>query len=119
MGFLLPLNQTQFIMEALFLVILCGFVYFLPSIVGYSKRNASAIVVLNLLLGWTLIGWVVALVWACTSDPPLQTPSVYLKTSDANKQTSSVDQLTKLKALLDSGAITQTEYDKEKQKILN
>lgn len=37
--------------------------YFLPSIVGRDKRNASAIFVLNLLLGWTLIGWVVALVW--------------------------------------------------------
>jgi hypothetical protein len=43
-------------------------VYFLPTIVGRHKKNVKAIFVLNLLLGWTLIGWVLALVWAFTSD---------------------------------------------------
>ena len=44
--------------------------YFLPSIVAVCRRKRSdlAIGVLNLFLGWTLIGWVVALVWACTKD---------------------------------------------------
>ncbi len=40
--------------------------YFIPAIVA-SKRdhqNATAIGILNLLLGWTIIGWVGALVWA-------------------------------------------------------
>jgi Superinfection immunity protein len=48
-----------------------GFVmYFLPSIVALarSKRDTLAIVLLNFFLGWTLIGWVVALVWALKSD---------------------------------------------------
>jgi len=43
-------------------------IYFLPTIVGRDKRNAGAIFVLNLFLGWTLIGWVIALVWACTYE---------------------------------------------------
>ena len=43
--------------------------YFLPAIVGRKKRNAEAIQILNLFLGWTLVGWVVALVWAYTKDP--------------------------------------------------
>jgi hypothetical protein len=42
--------------------------YFLPAIVGRDKSNAGAIFALNLLLGWTLVGWVVALVWAMTVD---------------------------------------------------
>jgi ABC-type Na+ efflux pump permease subunit len=42
--------------------------YFLPSIVGRRKRNAGAIFVLNLFLGWSLIGWVVAMVWAVAKD---------------------------------------------------
>jgi hypothetical protein len=44
--------------------------YFLPTIVGVvrGKQNWGAILVLNLLLGWTLVGWVVALTWACTVD---------------------------------------------------
>ena len=45
-------------------------VYFLPTIVAIlrKKRNALAIFLLNLFLGWTFIGWVVALVWAATKD---------------------------------------------------
>jgi hypothetical protein len=42
--------------------------YFLPTILGRRKRNRGAIFALNLILGWTLIGWVGALVWALTVD---------------------------------------------------
>lgn len=43
-------------------------IYFLPSIVANHRghHNENAIVLLNLFLGWTLIGWVVALVWSAT-----------------------------------------------------
>ena len=52
------------------LIILVAMVYLLPSIVACSnkKSNAAAITVLNLLLGWSGIGYIVALVWACTRD---------------------------------------------------
>ncbi|MBT6188056.1 MAG: superinfection immunity protein [Candidatus Marinimicrobia bacterium] len=44
--------------------------YFLPTIKAWDRdnKNRMAIFVLNLLLGWTFIGWVVALVWAYTKD---------------------------------------------------
>jgi hypothetical protein len=44
-----------------------AFVYFLPTLVAVLNRhlNTMAIIVLNILLGWTFLGWVVALVWAC------------------------------------------------------
>lgn len=44
--------------------------YFLPAIVANNRghRNAMAIGVLNLLLGWTFVGWAIALVWACTDN---------------------------------------------------
>lgn len=45
-------------------------IYFLPTLVGMSKRNGCAIFTLNLLLGWTFVGWVIALVWAMTRDDP-------------------------------------------------
>ena len=50
-----------------------GFIfYFLPSIIALarSKRNTLSIFFLNLFLGWTLVGWVVALVWAVKADDP-------------------------------------------------
>ena len=51
-----------------------GFVmYFLPSIVALArnKRDIAGIVLLNFFLGWTMIGWVVALVWAVKTDVPV------------------------------------------------
>jgi serine/threonine protein kinase len=33
-----------------------------------SKRNTLAIFLLHLFLGWTLVGWIVALVWAVKAD---------------------------------------------------
>ena len=46
--------------------------YFLPSIIALarSKRDLLAIFLLYLFLGWTVIGWVVSLVWACKHDVP-------------------------------------------------
>jgi cation transport ATPase len=49
------------------------FVYFLPTIVGARKANSGAIFALNLFLGWTFLGWVIALVWACTKDSAMET----------------------------------------------
>ena len=48
-----------------------GFVsYFLPSIVALvrGKRDTLSICLLNFFLGWTLIGWIIALVWAFKVD---------------------------------------------------
>ncbi|MGH9514940.1 MAG: superinfection immunity protein [Terriglobales bacterium] len=60
---------------AFFFPLFFGFpiiLYFLPAIIGFarSKRDAVSILVLNFLLGWTAIGWVIALVWALKQDAP-------------------------------------------------
>lgn len=47
-------------------------IYFLPTIIGRHKANATAIFMLNLFLGWTFLGWVVALIWACTQDSAME-----------------------------------------------
>jgi hypothetical protein len=52
------------------ILILLIFVYFIPSMAAKSRRhrNYSAIAILNLFLGWTLIGWILSLVWAYTDN---------------------------------------------------
>ena len=48
--------------------------YFLPSVIALFRRhhNYNAIAVCNLLLGWTVIGWIVALIWSFTrSSAPI------------------------------------------------
>jgi hypothetical protein len=49
--------------------------YFAPSIVAVlrKKTNLAAIIVLNALLGWSLIGWVIAMIWAVSTDNAPQT----------------------------------------------
>jgi hypothetical protein len=44
-------------------------VYFFPWINSLCRKhpNSTAILLLNLFLGWTLIGWVGALVWSAVA----------------------------------------------------
>ena len=46
-------------------IILVG-MYLLPTIIAWSRRHQVGMVaVINVFLGWTIIGWVVALAIAC------------------------------------------------------
>lgn len=47
-------------------------IYFLPAAIAKSKHreNVSAIFALNLILGWTVIGWIAAFIWALTEGKP-------------------------------------------------
>ena len=50
------------------LAICSGAWYITPFVVAYIRQHHQilAILALNVLLGWTLLGWVAAFVWACT-----------------------------------------------------
>lgn len=45
--------------------------YFAPAIVAVLRRvpNTGSVIVIDLLLGWTVIGWIAALAMACRSKP--------------------------------------------------
>jgi hypothetical protein len=47
-----------------------AFLYLIPALVGATHHNATAIALLNVLLGWTVIGWIAALIWATTRPAP-------------------------------------------------
>lgn len=46
-------------------------VYLAPTFVASFRRkaNTNAIFALNVLTGWTFVGWVGSLVWALTAEP--------------------------------------------------
>jgi hypothetical protein len=48
-----------------------GCAYFLPSFVASQRKvpNVGSVMVINALLGWTVVGWVVALAMACRDVP--------------------------------------------------
>jgi hypothetical protein len=51
-------------------ILFCCVLYFLPAIFAASRkhRNDLAICATNLLLGWTILGWVGALIWSLTAN---------------------------------------------------
>lgn len=95
----------------IFIIIL---IYFIPSISAYSrkKKNASSILVVNFFLGWTFIGWIVALSWALSKDAET---AVIVKTTESKSGANDLIELHKLK---EKGVITQEEFDTQKRKIL-
>ena len=104
----------------IFVVLL--FIYFIPTIIaGFRKhRNAGAIFVLNILLGWTFLGWVAALVWSFTSNTvDKQIKDNYSLVTEDQSKDSSYSSLQALHSLKDNGVITQEEFNREKSKILN
>lgn len=57
------LSNNPFLLAPLVIVLA---LYFLPSIFAHGRKHpqVAAILVLNLVAGWTVVGWMVALVWA-------------------------------------------------------
>jgi Superinfection immunity protein/Short C-terminal domain len=127
-----------------FIAFVLLFPYFLPTIIAILRRkaNAGGIFVLNLLLGWTLIGWIGALVWSLSADaqptiivhnqsaaapPPPPPPQSHAYTnvtvrkpvaSAGSNQQDKIDQLRQLKQLLDEGVLTEEEFNRQKAAIL-
>lgn len=59
-------SETRVILGVVFVI---GFqIYFLPSFIAKLRKHSklTAIFVLNILVGWTMGGWVIAIVWAFT-----------------------------------------------------
>ncbi|MFH1128777.1 MAG: superinfection immunity protein [Candidatus Omnitrophota bacterium] len=58
--------MQNFTILELLLVVLIFAIYFLPTLIAFLRRhkNSLAIFLLNLFLGWTVLGWVVSLVWS-------------------------------------------------------
>lgn len=57
-------------MELILLGLLCLVIYMIPTIIAVNRGHpqVGAIFVLNILLGWTLLGWVGAFVWAMVNS---------------------------------------------------
>ncbi|GEA15474.1 hypothetical protein E308F_17180 [Moorella sp. E308F] len=60
-------------LSLLFLFLL---IYFLPTMITFSKNGKDKFVILaiNLFLGWTIFGWLFSLVLACTDMPAPKSP---------------------------------------------
>jgi RsiW-degrading membrane proteinase PrsW (M82 family) len=66
----LPLSQMIILVIALFCVLAF---YFLPTIMAIKKKSphTTAVVILNFFFGFTLVGWIIALVLASKQPQPV------------------------------------------------
>lgn len=60
-------------MEALFLpllIVVCFVLYFLPAMVANKRKHRSknSVFLANLFFGWTLLGWVICLIWSASGN---------------------------------------------------
>ena len=56
-----------------------GGIYFLPSIVARGRANAGSIFFLNLILGWTVVVWIVCFIWASVAKRPPRKRDEFLR----------------------------------------
>ncbi len=56
------------------ILIAVALLYFLPSVVAVARKvpNQGSVIVINVFLGWMVIGWIVALAMAARSVPARQ-----------------------------------------------
>lgn len=83
--------------------------YFLPTLIAAKRDHPykTAILIIDVLAGWTLLGWIVALVW-CFVDPP--------ERSRAPDNTGT--ELEKFHELKEKGVITDEEFEAKKRSLL-
>jgi hypothetical protein len=119
------------------LLLTAGVVFVLPSILAFSRQhpNRWIILVINVALGGTLIGWGVAMVWAMRAVHRGHSGSaggesgLNIFLNDVKKVqlmepapllgTSTAQELERLHALLTQGAISQAEFDGLKERLLD
>lgn len=96
-------------------------IYLLPSWIASDRKtkNQNGILVLNILTGWTGIGWLVCLIMACGSNPGDDEAEIeHLKQSD-QEVIHPLDAIERLAAMKEKGLFTDEEFQQQKTKILS
>lgn len=135
--------------EAIMLFLFLGAAYLIPTIIAVTRKhnNAMAIAVVNIALGWTFLGYLIALVWSLTNSDSknqivinqiAQQPSQYpppiarneyllqnqrpalpvIDVSPAPPEKTLKSQLEEIKELHDEGLISDEEYQNKRNHLL-
>ncbi len=117
------IDEWDFGIETIIILLIGSFIfsliytaiYFLPYKIAAKKkhRQTRAIYILNIFAGWTIIIWLIALVWANTE--PKET--IVVNQNSQSIQSDS-EEILNFKKLLDDGIITQEEFEVKKKQIL-
>lgn len=84
-------------------------IHFVPSFIARKRPDFFIILLVNILTGWSIIGWLAALYLALRKVPVVGPVA----------QHSVADELAKLRDLRNQGVITAEEFERQKHLILN
>lgn len=101
--------------------ITCVWLYFAPSLIAGHKNhnNFPAIYAINFAFGWTLLGWLIAFIWALAKAPQAQIafhqpPPL----PNLSQQDSTVNVIERLVALKSQGVLSEDEFQVQKARLL-
>lgn len=100
--------DSTFILTITVILVASLAVYFLPTIISQKRHHRESVPIffLNLLLGWSFVGWVAAFVWSLTSNVK---PPVSLEERASRRRATEqelADSRARLAALTDTSAPT-------------
>ena len=60
------ISMKSKVISFIFLIIITALIYFVPTIIALVKHHTYKlyIIVINIILGWTLLAWIVCLIWS-------------------------------------------------------
>lgn len=95
----------------LFVIILSIFIYFIPTIIAYKKdhKNKIIIFIVNLLSGYSIIGWIISFVWALSN----------FEIKNCRRIPTIAEEIEELNELKEKGIITEEEFNNKKTQLLN
>jgi uncharacterized membrane protein len=96
-------------------ILIALFIYFIPSFIAHKRghKNKLPIILLNLFFGWSLVGWVGALIWSLMDAISVEQSNKSTGTSRA------ADELERLHSLKEKGIITEEDFNKKKADLLS
>ena len=70
-------NPPMEIADRIFLVV-GAIIYFVPTVIAWwmHAKSTRAIFYVNLVFGWTIVGWIVAMMWALAERNEVPTNSI-------------------------------------------
>ena len=60
------ISMKSKVTSLIFIIIITALIYFIPTVVCLIRKHTYKfyIIFLNIILGWTLIGWIASLIWS-------------------------------------------------------
>jgi len=97
---------------AVFILLMLA-IYLLPTLVAVIRdHHASAgVFLINLFLGWTLLGWLGSLIWAAIG------PNNSVQNYKMPPRNNMVDELERLAKLREAGHLSEEEFEQKKREL--